>query len=518
MIRVGSRPGVLAVLAFLIVLGAPIGWGMDPSFSWDVDAIAPGPVLKGLAATFAPGWQSSYGPLPYYLTAALYVPILILAKLTGELARPTTVYPWGFAHAEVWISALIITARALTVAMAVAFAWLAVKRERQVDGARASTMILALLAGAPAFVYYARTSNVDLHYLFWIGLGFVLVEDPEARGRRLVAGAIAAACAVCSKEQVLPLALMVVLAGAIRAYGGGARSVDGARSGGGVRAALAVVLAAVATYAILWRLPWNFGGWIQHHEFLVYEARYPRTFALDASGLLGLAGACLAKLPVALGWPILVGLVLAPLLRIRVADLIPRALGVVLYLGAFILSIGYVYPRFLLPALLLALPLAARAWEKAFAVARPALRPWLVGGFAILVLAGGPALDWVALTDSRTRVENWMKHLPDGATVEVLGSPRFQARVPRRLVLQRTSVDSLRLHTRGPRGDVVLVSYYDTAVHDITGDPALARAYWDSLAAPAGRYRAIEFAPSPLSRIVGGLPVDPALTVYERER
>lgn len=507
--RTRSRSGLLAGVAFLVVLAVPIWWGMDPSFSWDVDAIAPGPVLKGLAAGFAPGWQSSYGPLPYYLTAALYVPLLAVAKLTGELARPATTYPFGFQHPEFWMAALILAARALTLAMAAAFAWSSVRRERAAGHAASSLPMLALLAGSPTFVFYARTSNVDLHYLFWIGLGFVLVESPGARWGRLAAGAAAAAAAVCSKEQVLPLALMVILAGAIRAFRPGNESHRA-----GLRASIGIVGVAAATYCVLWRLPWNIDGFLRHHEFLVYEARYPRTYELTPAGVLGLARACLERLPVALGWPVLLGLVIAPFARIRVADLMPRAAGILLYLGAFLLSIGYVYPRFLLPALLLALPVASRAWESVFDRAGPS-RPWVVAAFVALVFTGGPALDLVMLGDSRHRVEARLAKLPAGTNVEVLGSPRFQARVPRHLTLRRTSVDSLMIHPRGPQGDVVLISHYDTAVSDLSKDATLTRVYWDSLTTH-GRYARTDYASSPLSRLVGGLPVDPDLTVFAR--
>jgi hypothetical protein len=507
----GARWAPWALL--VLVLAIPIGWGIDASFPWDVDNLAPGSVLKGLAARFAPGWTSSYGPLPYYLMAAAYVPLLLVAKIMGQLGAPSGVYPWGLAHPDFWMGALSIAARMVSLLMAIGFAVLAWARERRLGHPVPSSVIVLLLAGAPVFVYYARTSNVDIHFLFWIALAFTLVERPGARLGTLAAGAAAAMAAVCSKEQIVPFALVAVLVALARALR------EGAPGRFRALAAAAIVITPLVVFAILWRLPWNLAGLENHVRFLIEDARYPRTYPADFAGTLGLAGAALRHAPVAFGWPMLTGLMLAALFRIRVSDLGARLLASALYLVGFIGAIGYVYPRFLLTLFLVTVPIAARGWTAAIerASAASTARRAAFATLAALALLGGPLLDVVMLRDARYRVEAWMaRNLRPDSVVEVVGNPHFQARVPHATTLVRTSLDELTTSPRGPRGDIVLVSGKDGTLDRIARDPRLGTIYYAPLVAagPGARYEAIRFEASPLSRWVPNLPVDPPVTVY----
>src|SRR6185503_11276972 len=128
--RPPSRAEPLAWVALIVVLVLGIGWGVDAQYPWDVDNIAPGSVLKGMAARFGPGWYSSYGPLPYYVTALFELPVLVMAKLTGQLGQPSSVYPWGFAHPDLWMGALVVVARAVSLGMALGLAASLIGRER----------------------------------------------------------------------------------------------------------------------------------------------------------------------------------------------------------------------------------------------------------------------------------------------------------------------------------------------------------------------------------------------------
>src|SRR5262252_2926902 len=92
----GSAGRNAAEFALVLCLLIPITWGASIHAPWDVDNLAPGPVLRVLAQHFAPGWFSSYGPLPYEILGAIYLPLLVAFKVTGELGRATDVYPWGF--------------------------------------------------------------------------------------------------------------------------------------------------------------------------------------------------------------------------------------------------------------------------------------------------------------------------------------------------------------------------------------------------------------------------------------
>jgi len=465
----------MAWAALVLALAAPIGWGAVQPNSWDVDNIAPGSVLRGLAAGFGPGWHASYGPLPYLLTAVLYLPVLAALRLAGALGEPAAEFPYGFAHPDAAMFALILIARALTLALALGLAWSLVRAHRAAGGRR-GWIVPLLLLGSPVFAYYARTSNVDMHYAFWLAAAFALAESRAATPGRLAWAAAAATAALCSKEQSAPLA---VVAGGWALW----RAARGDAGPRRARAAAGVAGAALATYVALYALPFNLEGWRAHHHFVFHVARYERAYPLTPGGLAGLAGRLVELAPVGLGWPVLLGLALAIVGRAPLAGLGPRAVAVGLYVAGFLAPVGYVYPRFLLPLLLLAVPLAARGVEAA--LERAAGRAWaapLAAALAVLALTGAPNLARVQLTDTRLAAGAWLRaRVPPGATVEIAGNPRFQLHPPRDVRVLVTSPDSLRASPRGPRGDVVLLSGVDGAFFE--RDPAVRAAWYDSLAA-----------------------------------
>jgi len=468
-------------------------------------------VLRALAAKFAPGWYSSYGPVPYVMVGALYLPALVLFRITGELGPPTAVYPWGFAHPEWSVGALTVLARLVSVALALTVAWLAV-RERWSESTRGRWLVPLLIAGSPAFVFYARTSNVDLYYLGFLALAFHLAPREGGWRMRAAAGA-AAALAVCCKEQSAPLAVAALAAAAWRA--GRTTGPAAAR----IAAVAQVAVGALFAYALAWGLPFNAAGWLAHHRFLFEQARYPREFPATPTGFLELGRAAAGQLPVSLGWPILAGAAFALLRPRRWSGLGARALGQLLYAAGFLATIGYVYPRFLLPVMLLALPLAIRGWDEAIERAGR-WRPVAVAVLVALAALGGPLLGLAQLGDTRYRATAWLeaRRPPPGASparVQTIGNPRFQARVPKGFELEVLAADTLRRYARGPSADYVLMSSFDRYV--VESDTVLRRRWLDRLEGAAGDYRlAADLAPPQWTRTVRGLPFSPVIWVWER--
>jgi len=497
-----------ALLAILLLI--PIGWGAHQPSSWDVDNIAPGSVLRGMAAHFGPAWFSSYGPIPYLLTAVLYAPLLLAMRLTGELGTPSREFPWGFAHPDVSVTLLVIVARLLTVALALGVALTLARAARPRSGGDARPAgfwVPLLLAGSAAFAYYARTTNVDMHYLFWLGLGFVLAERPGARLSRYATAAACASAAVCCKEQSAPIALAILLAAAWNARG----------AVGAARGVLAVGAAAALAYAAAWMLPFHLEGWRAHHDFVFHVARYERAYPLTPAGLAALGGRFVRLLPVALGWPVLAALVAALWIRPAARDLGWRALGLGLYLCGFVAPVGYIYPRFLLPLLLIAVPLGARALDAGFVrLPGPAWRALAATALGLALLTGAPNLSAVQLTDTRYVVARWLeRRLPAGGLVEIAGNPRFQATPPAGSRVLYTTPDSLRAAPRGPQGDVVLLSSIDWVYFE--RDSTSRVAWHDPLTRVGGDYSpAIVFAPSRPTGNVLGLYVSPVIHVYVR--
>jgi hypothetical protein len=118
----------------------------------------------------------------------------------------------------------------------------------------------------------------------------------------------------------------------------------------------------------------------------------------------------MGQLQEVLGLPILVGIVLAIALRASWRGLGTRIVACLTYGLLFLGAIGYTYERFLLPFLLVGVPLAVRGYRAAFDVwaTRPSWRAVLVGLALGTALTGGPMMSWVMLKDPRYDVERWL--------------------------------------------------------------------------------------------------------------
>ncbi|NOT34803.1 MAG: hypothetical protein HOP12_11615 [Candidatus Eisenbacteria bacterium] len=502
----------------LVTLLVPIWWGAHGQYPWDIDNIAPGSVLKALAARFAPGWHAQYGPIPYYFTAAAYAPVLAVFKLTGELGTPSSSYPWGFRHPEVAMTLLVVTARLVTVLFALALVGMLARHssgdpDRPAEPAARRPWLAPLIAlASPLFIYYARTSNPELHYLFWLWLACHFAESPHASRFKLASAAAAAAFAVATKDMAIAPAAGVLAYAAWRA-----KDV-----GRGPERLFSVVLVAVGFalgYAVAWNLPWNLSGWREHFEYVTGAGVDPRRYDANLMGTLQLVWHYLRETDVAFGWPARVGIVAALVMRVSWRGLGARVLACALYLPTAI-AIGYARPRFLLPFLLLAWPLGMRGIDaglERLAAAGP-VRRVVIAALVALALIGGPRLSLVMLDDPRLRMERWIaREVPSNTTIEIGGSPRFQARVPARYPLIHTWDDSLRAHPRGPRGEIVLISSVDR--YSFETDPVLGPVWWDSLAGSAGRGRytlRARFGPGPLANGLNVLPVAPTVEAWGR--
>ncbi len=497
----------LAWWGLALVLLVPVWWGADATLPWDSDNLAPGSVLKGLAAHFGPGWYSVYGPLPYYLMGAAYLPVLGALKFAGELGTPSPIYPFGFAHPDVAIAILVTTARLTTVLLALGTAWLAARRVRRFEPNTAGWVVPVLFMGSAQFAFYGRTSNVDVHALFWLFLALTLVESRRASLAPLLGAAAAVACAVCSKEQAGPMAAPLLLAAAWKAFH------RPATTGRRLLAVAAVGAAALLAYALLWQLPFNLTGWRAHHEFLFAEALGGRKYPLTPGGLAGLALQCAEYAPLAFGLPVLLGLALALARRVSVHGLGWCAFVALVYAGGFIGRVGYVFPRFLLPLLVLAIPLAARGFTHA-----PRRRPTLAALVVLLAMSGGPLVSWLMLTDPRLAAERWIRaHVPAGATLELSGNGHINLRPPHGYEVTRVTEKTLFGGLQPPVGDVVAISSIDTFL--LVRDPRIKAAWWDVVhaAPPDGPYRvAARFPRPPAAEWLGPMWIAPGITLYQR--
>lgn len=205
-------PILLGICALAIYLPG-IGWGLphvtNPQMihGWDIDSVSGMIVLAefhNLLVQAKPDWWIAY-PLFHYLVLALfYVPYLAYLFLTGGFTAPSATYPYGFADPVGAIATLTLIARALTVLMASGVVVMAYLIARTVwDKTTGIVAAVAVMLTAP-IVYYARTGNLDIPVLFWLGLAILVLAKSVTTGltiRRAIWLGVFSALAVATKDQ-----------------------------------------------------------------------------------------------------------------------------------------------------------------------------------------------------------------------------------------------------------------------------------------------------------------------------
>ena len=419
------------VLAAALVLGAwGLRWGLPGEYGWAADELLPQDVDAAVSQRFAHGWHSKYPPLHFALLAVAGVP----ARAAGHLLH----------RDAAWVhDARMTSGRWLSLAMALGVLIVVSRCSRELGDPLAGAMAAALFALSVPFVYYAKTANLDVPYLFWLALSllFFLRALRRAWMRDFVLFTLAAAAAVATKDQAFALYVLTVPVLVWEVYR--RRRDDGLRALADRRIA-ALLAAGGLAYALLSGLAVNPAGWLAHVRLIVGPASTSfRMFDQGLGGHVELLRQTARHLAFVLGWPALLacvaGLALALRDRPRYRPLLLTLVPVVSYVLFFLGVVLYVYDRFLLPVALvlslfggLALAAALRApspWPKAIAAA---------------VLAFGAAraasVDVLLDHDSRYAVEDWLRR-------EVGPSPLVAAVGPLEYLPR---LDGLRWRRLGP--------------------------------------------------------------------
>lgn len=410
----------VAVLAFALAARPPDLRPVMP----EVDGVHPLRALQALRTAYAPGggFLDKYPPLGSFLfglavaggddgSLAAAVDPVLAADPAGRRARL-----WPLRDA---LQAALERERLLSrLAMAACAGLVVLLAGRLAGGAlQAGPLALAgpLLAGVALAVgpvprVYAGTTNVDaLALLPALGCVLALLHA------RWMAAGLALAAAVALKDP--QVALVPVLLG-------------GAAWRGGRKGLLRVALSSALGYALLSGAATGPQTWLTHVRYLL------------AGGVEGVDGidhgdpSAWGRLLLHCGWLLLASaggyLVLVLALPLRGAarerrDTTLVSLAALAPLAFFVLPVGFVYARFLLPTLALLLALAGAALARPAGVARGAWRvaaaAVLAGALGLLLGAGRQALD--ATPDARALlVERLQSLAPRGGRVLLFADER----------------------------------------------------------------------------------------------
>jgi hypothetical protein len=403
---------VVAALSGLFAIG--LDWGL-PGPGWALDEMGADAVLAGWGQGFANGWSDQYPPLHYYLLMVVYAPVLVLER-AGMFAASWPAVKF----------LLLLFARQLSLAMAIGtIALMGVLGDRLLG--RRHGWIVALCAGLfLPFVFYAKTANLEAPYLFWTALALVFMCDAGATGRTrswIGAGA-SAALAVATKDHAYGLFVLPFLA----------LAWTHVRASRPLAAVAGGVAAGVVAFALAHNMIFNLRGFEAHVAMVTGPASQPfRMFDYSLAGQIGLA----AMSTQALLW--MVGAAGAIALVCGVVALMARAaprLPLWLLLAplscylTFLVPVGYVYDRFLLPVTLACSPVAAVGIRRLLD-GWPGRGLGRACGIGMLIVLGWRAasVDALMLRDSRYAAETWLQtNVPPGS---VIATPSRSVYLPR---------------------------------------------------------------------------------------
>jgi hypothetical protein len=403
-------PALVGLLCVSLLLNAVgIFWGINRR--WAPDEILPSGVLEAIQLRFANGWHGPYPPFHYYILGLAYLPFLLTEWFVGAWSS----MPFHLLNRSV---SLVMAAGVVTLTSATA---------KEFSSRRGGLLAALLTALLLPFVYYAKTSNLDVPYLFWFSWAMLFYARIIVAGDvRAYAGfAIAAALATATKDQAYGFFVGPFLHGVVlryfRLYASAGRLTSALLRDVVVpRAGLLALLA----LALAYNLPLNWSGFTGHVAVLTVNAgdKY-RMFAATLDGQFDLLRSAATQVRFAFGWPAFLLVAVAVLSTARHAAGRTRLwlfLPMISYYCLFLVPVAIVFDRFMLGVCILLAIIAGceiADWMRSNARLRTAA-VLCVGVTSVYSASRAVALDRMMLADSRYYVEDWMAtRVPMAASV-----------------------------------------------------------------------------------------------------
>ena len=404
---VRHRLVLFIALLSIALLGIGVGVGAAPWRNWAPDELGPLDVLFAASQWFGSGWSSLYPPVHFYLLSVIAAPFLLLAD-------------WGWLSLEdaTTLATLHVVGRYLSVVMAMLTLVLTALIGEMTVGARRGAIAAVFLLSVPIFVFYGKTTNVDMPYLFWVALATLMlvraIQSRSVRDYALLGAAVA--LAVATKDQAYgffpgaaAVLLWVVASETPAEWSWPKRLVATVRD----RRLWSGLLACIAVYVLVSGVLWNPEGVKAHFTMIVQGPQPFRMFPRTVAGIADLGVTTLAVLASTLGPVTLIfaiaGLTVAVVQPRRYRELLILLALLASYFLTFMTVVGYVYDRFLLGFALVAALFAALGLDAAMrAFRREGVRVTIAVVALALALLPSIVLNSRIVFDSRLRAEQWM--------------------------------------------------------------------------------------------------------------
>ena len=428
-------------LSAILAFGTGLRWGLPQAANsetvqpWALDTIAPiAPLNEAYNRFTRAGNEYVVYPLFHYVVlAGAYAPYVGLKLVTGELSSPSSSFPYGIEDVVAFCQDLTILARLVSLLMALglvaavyAITQMAASRPAALWAAAAATLIAPL-------AYYAKTSNLDVPYSFWVLLAiwrFMHILESNRLRDYVMLGAFTA-LGVATKDQAYGFFLAAPF---VLAFAGMRSRPDPAspaylRFGRALfsKPMLAGGIAAALTYAMANNLfLGGLDGLIRHFSYggEIYDFRQSDGDGLytlsGQAGLLGRTGMVFVQMlgPVSIA---LAGYGVVLSFRQRQYRALVLLTFLLSYYVFVIAAFNLVFSRYLLVPALLLTPFFGIAASHLMAAA--GARRLIAGAAVSLALATQvflvANLNVTLVRDSRYAMEAWIReNVPRGAIIE----------------------------------------------------------------------------------------------------
>jgi 4-amino-4-deoxy-L-arabinose transferase-like glycosyltransferase len=454
-----GKRGILLLLLFSLVLnGIGITYGLPGHFGWAPDEILPGQVRQGVRALFSHGWHQKYPPLHYYQLALVEAPIILYGKLRG---RSLGSLPFD--------SFLILVGRLLSLFLGAAIVFLVYKCGLEIFDPKSSLFAAGIAALLVPLVYYAKTANLDVPYLFWfmVSVLFFLRLLKTGQTKYYLLFALTAVLSICTKDQAYGLYAFAPLVVLIHDWVTRKKANPGLTVVRFLKnpAYLYAALVALGTFFVVQNLAFNWRGFLAHVKLITgpTSANY-RIVDNTLGGHLHLLGRALSQIRFSLGWPLFLvcaaGVVWSLSSKKKNFLLLSLWTFAVPYEILYIHVIRFSFSRYYLPILLI-LSFYGGGFMAWIIEVRPKLARVSKAAAAVVFLYSAVyafSLDIYMLKDSRYTAEKWIRqNVPKEAS---FGLAVWRVYAPRlhgyRSFLLPLSLENFR--KRPSRPDFVIVN------------------------------------------------------------
>lgn len=430
-----------------------IHWGLPNGIQdWANDSLAPlGPLVYAKRLIFQEPWSSKYPPFHYMVLSLFSAPYALYLYLTGGLASPSDIYPYGLKDPEFSLMVFTLIARLISALMSTGTVLVTYLTVRHFYGHRAGLLSALLITSSYAIIYYAHNANVEAPLLFWIALAlysFVLLLKTYKTKYYILLG-LFTAFSVGTKDSAYALFPGLALS----LLWSHIRHEQTAGEGGRFLAALLhrKLLYGFAAFAIafilVFNLPLNWQGFVDHVRLHQAKGSVAGSLIIHDSdsilqGELTLITKYLFHLLQINGLPaflLLLGGFLYCLVKFP-AHFCTLMIPIMTYYILFLRLYPVAGLRYLLPVYLL---LTWHTGKFVVDLLDYKKLPKLVSTTALLFVLGyslayGFSLDLLLLRDSRYYAEQWIKkNIPSGASVVAYGPSYSLPRFPSDMHLNR---------------------------------------------------------------------------------